>query len=159
MSDLSSLIKTFVDLLMKPKLLFGILCLGGLILFLPKDISDRLGFTPAIDPYRGSIGLVTLAAFVLWLRLAYCLDRNRQFIWLDINDPAAVSLRQKGLLVLGFVGMLPGSTHRVPKLALMQLQKNKSKLFKESFWNDPQVRRVFDQFDRNEKDPLAGPDF
>ena len=192
MSNLPDWIKTIVDL--KPKFWFVLWLLGGLVLFLPRDATDRLGFTPTIDPYRGWIGLATLAAFVFWLvqlglwkgfkqwwstyksqsqtywiinslsadeklRLAYCLDRNRPYIWLDVNDPAAVSLRQKGLLVMRLGDTPFGRTHHVEDLFWAHLQKNKSSLFQESYWHDPEIRRSFDQFDGYLSNPLSGPDF
>lgn len=195
MSDLPSWIKAIVDL--KPKFLFGVWFLGVLILFLPKDISDELGFTSAIDPYKGLIGLITLAAFIFWLvqlepwtritqwrsaykkriqinrvdqditalspdeklRLAYCLDRNRTYIVLDINDPIAISLRRKGILIPNPSSESPYRAHRVSELAWEQLQKNKSKLFQESFWHDPQVRHSFDQLDHLQRNPFANLDF
>ena len=64
MSNLPDWLRIFE---LRPKYIFGLWLLGCLVLFLPKNMTDAMGITPTIDPYRGWIGIATLGAFVLWL--------------------------------------------------------------------------------------------
>lgn len=60
----SDLLKIF-DL--KPRFFFAIALIGGLALFLPKQIKDTLGITQLVNTYRTIIGIVTLVSAILWI--------------------------------------------------------------------------------------------
>ena len=175
-------IKSIVEL--KPRFLFALWLLGALVLFLPRSITDSLGFTPSIDPYRGWVGLATLAAFIFWLvqlqpweyvssilnqhrlqgeiveylatlspqerfLLAYCLHRNQQSINIQLSDPVAATLRQKGLLrqSLG-VGDISKWPHMVPKPVWKEMQAHREMLLSASERKDANLFKMFEQFER-----------
>src|SRR3954467_8632772 len=62
---------SFVDYIkvfeLKPRYLFTLWFLGAVILLMPSHLADRFGFSTILNPYRGWIGLGTMAVFTLWL--------------------------------------------------------------------------------------------
>ena len=52
---------------LKPRYLFTVWFLGTMVLVMPSHLADRFGFSPILNPYRGWIGLGTIAIFTLWL--------------------------------------------------------------------------------------------
>lgn len=52
---------------LKPRYLFTLWFLGAVVLLMPSGLADRFGFSTILNPYRGWIGLGTMAVFTLWL--------------------------------------------------------------------------------------------
>lgn len=52
---------------LQPRILFALWFVGAVLLFAPGSVASRFGFTAVVDRYRGWIGIITVAAFALWV--------------------------------------------------------------------------------------------